>query len=153
MLAVQVWFLDEKSVRVKIVDRRYARFEVPIEINEPTTVTTHEQKSYNVDILPSPFSIKITRKSDNVVVFDTWVGPLQYYDQFLQVNFINAQYQSYRKNRKISLILEFRYFSCFTPCNPIPFFSVAIYPFITFWLECVATTLKSHVKRSSGYAF
>jgi hypothetical protein len=26
------------------------------------------------------------------------------------------------------------------------------YPFITFWLECVATTLKSHVKRSSGYA-
>ena len=24
---------------------------------------------------------------------------------------------------------------------------------ITFWLECVATTLKSHVKRSSGYAF
>ena len=27
------------------------------------------------------------------------------------------------------------------------------YPFITFWLECVATTLKSHVKRSSGYAF
>jgi hypothetical protein len=29
----------------------------------------------------------------------------------------------------------------------------AAYPFITFWLECVATTLKSHVKRSSGYAF
>jgi hypothetical protein len=24
------------------------------------------------------------------------------------------------------------------------------YPFITLWLECVATTLKSHVKRSSG---
>jgi hypothetical protein len=24
---------------------------------------------------------------------------------------------------------------------------------IPFWLECVATTLKSHVKRSSGYAF
>ena len=28
-----------------------------------------------------------------------------------------------------------------------------LYPFITFWIECVATTLKSHVKRSSGYAF
>jgi hypothetical protein len=28
-----------------------------------------------------------------------------------------------------------------------------IYPFITFWLECVAPTLKSHVKRRSGYAF
>ena len=28
-----------------------------------------------------------------------------------------------------------------------------LYPFITFWLECVATTLKSHVKKSSGYAF
>ena len=27
------------------------------------------------------------------------------------------------------------------------------YPFITFWLECVATTLKSHVKKRSGYAF
>jgi hypothetical protein len=27
------------------------------------------------------------------------------------------------------------------------------YPFNTFWLECVATTLKSHVKRSCGYAF
>ena len=27
------------------------------------------------------------------------------------------------------------------------------YPFITFWLKCVATTLKSQVKRSSGYAF
>ena len=27
------------------------------------------------------------------------------------------------------------------------------YPFITFWLECVAKTLKSHVKKSSGYAF
>jgi hypothetical protein len=28
-----------------------------------------------------------------------------------------------------------------------------LYPFITFWLECVATTLESHVKRSSVYAF
>ena len=27
------------------------------------------------------------------------------------------------------------------------------YPFITFWLECVATTFKSHVKRCGGYAF
>ena len=28
-----------------------------------------------------------------------------------------------------------------------------LYPFITFWLECLATTLKLHVKSSSGYAF
>ena len=33
------------------------------------------------------------------------------------------------------------------------YYQKVVYPFITFWLECVATTLKSHVKRSSGYAF
>jgi hypothetical protein len=33
------------------------------------------------------------------------------------------------------------------------YYQKVVYPFITFWLECVATTVKSHVKRSSGYAF
>jgi maltase-glucoamylase len=34
----------------------------------------------------SPFSIKIRRRSDNEIIFDTSIGPLIFYNQFIQVN-------------------------------------------------------------------
>ena len=51
-----------------------------------------------------------------------------------------------------SMVVRYFYYKKFKPSEMLLNFG-SLYPFITFWLECVATTLKSHVKRSSGYAF
>ena len=40
---------------------------------------------YTIDIVPSPFSIQITRREDSQIIFDTSIGPLIFYDQFLQI--------------------------------------------------------------------
>ncbi|XP_009882800.1 PREDICTED: maltase-glucoamylase, intestinal-like [Charadrius vociferus] len=46
--------------------------------------TTASSLNYRVDVKQNPFGIVVTRVSNDRVLFDTTIGPLQYADQFLQ---------------------------------------------------------------------
>jgi len=42
--------------------------------------------AYIIDVVESPFAIKVTRRDDLQTVFDTSIGPIIFYDQFLQIS-------------------------------------------------------------------
>lgn len=73
-------------LRFKITDPSSRRFEVPHQYVKEFTGTAASNTLYNVQVVENPFSIKVTRKSNNKVLFDTSIGPLVYSDQYLQIS-------------------------------------------------------------------
>uniref|UniRef100_A0A8C0ZX56 Sucrase-isomaltase, intestinal n=1 Tax=Castor canadensis TaxID=51338 RepID=A0A8C0ZX56_CASCN len=74
----------------KITDFNALRYEVPDEIMDLAQDTDTAYKSngsYHVEVTHKPFSIRIMRKSNNRVLLDTSIGPLQFAQQFLQLSF------------------------------------------------------------------
>ncbi|XP_063298679.1 sucrase-isomaltase, intestinal [Pelobates fuscus] len=72
--------------RFKITDRKNPRFEVPHEHVNQYTGTGEPNPNYTVELKEQPFGIKVIRKSNSKVLFDTTIGPLIYADQFLQLS-------------------------------------------------------------------
>ncbi|XP_051007616.1 maltase-glucoamylase [Acomys russatus] len=70
----------------KLTDQTKKRFEVPHEHVQPFSGNAASSLNYKVDVYKEPFSIKVTRKSNNRVLFDSSIGPLIFSDQFLQLS-------------------------------------------------------------------
>ncbi|XP_047731217.1 sucrase-isomaltase, intestinal [Prionailurus viverrinus] len=72
--------------RFKITDPNNRRYEVPHQLVKEFTGTTASNTLYDVQVVENPFSIKVIRKSNNRILFDTSIGPLVYSDQYLQIS-------------------------------------------------------------------
>eukprot|EP00073_Rattus_norvegicus_P035843 XP_008761089.1 PREDICTED: LOW QUALITY PROTEIN: maltase-glucoamylase, intestinal-like isoform X1 [Rattus norvegicus] len=70
----------------KLTDQTKERYEVPHEHVKPFSGNAASSLNYNVEVFKEPFSIKVTRKSNNRVLFDSSIGPLLFSDQFLQLS-------------------------------------------------------------------
>ncbi|KAM7133396.1 sucrase-isomaltase, intestinal [Molossus nigricans] len=72
--------------RFKITDPNNRRYEVPHQFVKEFTGTTATNALYDIQVTENPFSIKVLRKSNKKVLFDTSIGPLVYSDQYLQIS-------------------------------------------------------------------
>ncbi|KAM5332711.1 sucrase-isomaltase, intestinal [Glossophaga mutica] len=72
--------------RFKITDPNNKRYEVPHQFAQEFNGTTASNTLYDVLVTEKPFSIKVTRKSNGRILFDTSIGPLVYSDQYLQIS-------------------------------------------------------------------
>lgn len=72
--------------RFKITDPNNRRYEVPHQFVKEFSGTAASDTLYDVQVIENPFSIKIIRKSNNRILFDTSIGPLVYSDQYLQLS-------------------------------------------------------------------
>ncbi|XP_041515159.1 sucrase-isomaltase, intestinal [Microtus oregoni] len=72
--------------RFKITDPNNKRYEVPHQFVQDVPGISADNALYNVQITQDPFSIKVIRKSNNRVLFDTSIGPLVYSNQYLQIS-------------------------------------------------------------------
>ena len=72
--------------RFKITDPNNKRYEVPHQYVKEFTGTAASSTLYDVQVTENPFSIKVIRKSNQRILFDTSVGPLVYSDQYLQIS-------------------------------------------------------------------
>ncbi|XP_016017508.2 sucrase-isomaltase, intestinal isoform X1 [Rousettus aegyptiacus] len=72
--------------RFKITDPNNKRYEVPHQYVEEFTGTAASSTLYDVQVTENPFSIKVLRKSNQRILFDSSVGPLVYSDQYLQIS-------------------------------------------------------------------
>ncbi|XP_049750058.1 maltase-glucoamylase [Elephas maximus indicus] len=70
----------------KLTDQDKDRYEVPHEHVQPFEGNAPSSLSYKVEVSKQPFSIKVTRQSNNRVLFDSSIGPLLFADQFLQLS-------------------------------------------------------------------
>uniref|UniRef100_A0A2K6KA59 Maltase-glucoamylase n=1 Tax=Rhinopithecus bieti TaxID=61621 RepID=A0A2K6KA59_RHIBE len=70
----------------KLTDQTNNRFEVPHEHVQSFSGNAAASLTYQVEISREPFSIKVTRRSNNRVLFDSSIGPLLFADQFLQLS-------------------------------------------------------------------
>ncbi|KAM7331303.1 hypothetical protein ACRRTK_010492 [Alexandromys fortis] len=70
----------------QITDPNNKRYEVPHQFVQDVPGISADSALYNVQITENPFSIKVIRKSNNRVLFDTSVGPLVYSNQYLQIS-------------------------------------------------------------------
>ncbi|CAD7690944.1 unnamed protein product [Nyctereutes procyonoides] len=72
--------------RFKITDPNNKRYEVPHQFVKEFTGTAASNTLYDVQVINNPFSIKVIRKSNGRILFDTSIGPLVYSDQYLQIS-------------------------------------------------------------------
>ncbi|XP_035110446.3 maltase-glucoamylase isoform X1 [Callithrix jacchus] len=70
----------------KLTDQTKSRYEVPHEHVQSFSGNAAAALTYQVEISKEPFSIKVTRRSNNRVLFDSSIGPLLFADQFLQLS-------------------------------------------------------------------
>uniref|UniRef100_A0A8C6HZB2 Sucrase-isomaltase, intestinal n=1 Tax=Mus spicilegus TaxID=10103 RepID=A0A8C6HZB2_MUSSI len=72
--------------RFKLTDPNNKRYEVPHQFVKDGNGIPAADTLYDVKVSENPFSIKVTRKSNNKVLFDTSIGPLVYSNQYLQIS-------------------------------------------------------------------
>ncbi|KAG1651834.1 Lysosomal alpha-glucosidase [Nymphon striatum] len=86
-LRMDVYTLSQSTLRVKISDAQHERYEVPV---PNIRLQPTERRLTSRDLHEFEFSgsngFKVIRKSDKTVIFDTTVGNLMYFDQFLQIS-------------------------------------------------------------------
>ncbi|EGW03465.1 Sucrase-isomaltase, intestinal [Cricetulus griseus] len=70
----------------QITDPNNKRYEVPHQFVKDVTGIPAADTLYDVQVTEKPFSIKVIRKSNNRVLFDTSIGPLVYSNQYLQIS-------------------------------------------------------------------
>jgi alpha-D-xyloside xylohydrolase len=94
-LVVDVFKGQNDYVRVKITDKSAKRWEVPSELYKKGALgnaaktqaggQTNADQLYDFSYTRNPFTFKVTRKSDNYVLFDSSKLSLVYKNQYLQV--------------------------------------------------------------------
>ncbi|XP_055452485.1 sucrase-isomaltase, intestinal [Psammomys obesus] len=72
--------------RFKITDPNNKRYEVPHQFVQEVPGIPAADALYDVQVSEKPFSIKVIRKSNGRVLFDTSIGPLVYSNQYLQIS-------------------------------------------------------------------
>ncbi|XP_006861322.1 PREDICTED: maltase-glucoamylase, intestinal-like [Chrysochloris asiatica] len=84
-------YQTSNRLHFKITDQNSKRYEVYHEnidnINKLREKANISNFNYQVEVINSPFSIKILRTSNKKVLLDTSIGPLQYAHQYLQLSF------------------------------------------------------------------
>uniref|UniRef100_A0A2K5D9Z6 alpha-glucosidase n=1 Tax=Aotus nancymaae TaxID=37293 RepID=A0A2K5D9Z6_AOTNA len=70
----------------KLTDQTKSRYEVPHEHVQSFSGNAAASLTYQVEISREPFGIKVTRRSNSRVLFDSSIGPLLFADQFLQLS-------------------------------------------------------------------
>ncbi|KAM9216330.1 putative maltase-glucoamylase 2 [Dugong dugon] len=81
-------YQTSNRLRFKITDFNNRRYEVHGEnISSLTQNASISNISYQLEVIEKPFSIKIMRKSNQKVLLDTGIGPLQFAQQYLQLSF------------------------------------------------------------------
>ncbi|XP_042638461.1 uncharacterized protein LOC103207213 [Orycteropus afer afer] len=79
-------YQTSKRFHFKLTDQKKDRYEVPHEHVQPFQGNASSSLSYQVDVSKQPFSIKVSRQSNNRVLFDSSIGPLLFTDQLLQLS-------------------------------------------------------------------
>ncbi|XP_074171361.1 maltase-glucoamylase [Rhinolophus sinicus] len=70
----------------KLTDPNKVRYEVPHEHVQSFKGNAASPLTYEVEVSPQPFSIKVKRRGNTRVLLDTSIGPLLFADQFLQLS-------------------------------------------------------------------
>lgn len=85
-IRVDIFSESNTRLRIKISNSEKGRYEVPIDLFHSDTKSLNPH--YNVSFSKSPFGIKVIRKSDKEVLFDTSIrqAPLIFSDQFIQIS-------------------------------------------------------------------
>mmetsp|Transcript_10601 Transcript_10601/g.20455 ORF Transcript_10601/g.20455 Transcript_10601/m.20455 type:complete len:860 (+) Transcript_10601:32-2611(+) len=101
-LLVQLRYVSENIVRVRITDINETRWEVPDVIN--ITQYYNGTLNYNVAYSSSPFGLNVTRKSDGKVIFNLDPNqPFQFDDQDIIVtNYLNATTNFYGLGERVT---------------------------------------------------
>uniref|UniRef100_G1SKM6 Sucrase-isomaltase, intestinal n=1 Tax=Oryctolagus cuniculus TaxID=9986 RepID=G1SKM6_RABIT len=73
-------------LRFKLTDPNNKRYEVPHQFVTEFAGPAATETLYDVQVTENPFSIKVIRKSNNRILFDSSIGPLVYSDQYLQIS-------------------------------------------------------------------
>ncbi|GAB1290723.1 Maltase-glucoamylase 2, pseudogene [Apodemus speciosus] len=77
-----------KKLHPIITDFNEIRYEVPYEnINLMNGTAEKSNLSYDIEVINKSFSIRVLRRSNQRVLLDTGIGPLQFDQQFLQLSF------------------------------------------------------------------
>uniref|UniRef100_A0A8C9FCH6 alpha-glucosidase n=1 Tax=Pavo cristatus TaxID=9049 RepID=A0A8C9FCH6_PAVCR len=108
-LRLEVKYHTNSMLQFKIYDYQNARYEVPIQLNLPTTPTsTSEGRLYDVSVQKKPFGIQIRRKSTGTVVWDSQLPTFTFSDMFIQIStrlpsqyiygFGETEHATYRRN-------------------------------------------------------
>uniref|UniRef100_A0A8C2U532 alpha-glucosidase n=1 Tax=Coturnix japonica TaxID=93934 RepID=A0A8C2U532_COTJA len=108
-LRLEVKYHTNNMLQFKIYDYQNARYEVPIELNLPTSPTcTSEGRLYDVSVQKKPFGIQIRRKSTGTVVWDSVLPTFTFSDMFIQITtrlpsqyiygFGETEHTTYRRN-------------------------------------------------------
>ncbi|CAH7470255.1 Mgam [Phodopus roborovskii] len=85
-ILLTVEYQTSNRLHFKLTDPAKDRFEVPHEHVQPFSGNAASSLNYRVEVTKQPFSIKVTRRSNNRVLFDSSIGPLLFSDQFLQLS-------------------------------------------------------------------
>ncbi|GFY75366.1 sucrase-isomaltase, intestinal [Trichonephila inaurata madagascariensis] len=91
-VVVDISYINEEVVRVKLLDGENKRYEVPAQKDFPLLQAEKHMDPnsmkyiVNVTDKSSIFSFKIIRKEDNSVIWDTSIGGLVLSDKFLQIS-------------------------------------------------------------------
>ncbi|XP_069474583.1 sucrase-isomaltase, intestinal [Ambystoma mexicanum] len=76
----------QNRFRFKITDPNNKRFEVPHNNVKPFIGDAATNTNYVLQLTEKPFGIKVSRRSNSRILFDTTIGPLQYANQYLQLS-------------------------------------------------------------------
>ncbi|XP_076422557.1 maltase-glucoamylase isoform X7 [Peromyscus maniculatus bairdii] len=85
-ILLTVEYQTSNRLHFKLTDQNKGRYEVPHEHVQPFSGNAAPSLNYQVEVSKQPFGIKVTRKSNNRVLFDSSIGPLLFSDQFLQLS-------------------------------------------------------------------
>ncbi|XP_072330551.1 sucrase-isomaltase, intestinal [Scyliorhinus torazame] len=108
-LQVDVTYLSDNMLNFKIYDSRTKRFEVPIQLNIPSSKPGNgSTRLYEVTFTNCPFGILVRRKSTGAVIWNSQVPGFTFTDQFIQIStqlpsqyiygFGETEHQSFRHN-------------------------------------------------------
>uniref|UniRef100_UPI00358F0BC8 sucrase-isomaltase, intestinal-like n=1 Tax=Myxine glutinosa TaxID=7769 RepID=UPI00358F0BC8 len=91
-LEIKVDLLTDYLVRFKVSDPNNARYEVPVPLNVPEPSHLNQQL-YTVDLVDGPFGLKITRKTNKAVIWNSQVPGLTFTEKFIQISsFLPSEY-------------------------------------------------------------
>nr|XP_058944408.1 maltase-glucoamylase-like [Pocillopora verrucosa] len=83
-IVLDVEFQTDDRVRFKLYDAKKKRYEVPVPM--PIATSKASNAKYTVEFEKDPFSLKILRKDNDVVIWDSSVGVFIFEDQYIQIS-------------------------------------------------------------------
>ncbi|CAF0799837.1 unnamed protein product [Didymodactylos carnosus] len=129
-LTVDLIYETSTRFRLRIYDSKVKRYEVPL--NVPNVSTRVDNTDYDVGIKDIPFSIRVTRKSNGAVLFDSSVAPIIYADQFIKFSSsLSSPYGEHQSSLLINITSDWRKMTFWTrDFPPIQNFNLyGVHPF------------------------